>query len=329
MAERTTVTELVQIGVESTSGTAVAASKQLPSLTIDGAIKTNIDSFRPLGNKFSTINAQGKEWVEAKVGGEPTYSEMHYMFSSLLNYAAPAQVGATTAYTWTHAPSSTSPDTVKTYTVERGSSVRASKFAYGIVSDLTLSGDRDNIDLSGMMLGQLLSDGITLTSSGSVTALEQIPMLPKEFSIYADTTAAGLGGTQLTRVLKWSYGVSGRFNPLWVVDASKTSWVTHVEGPPTAQVKLLVEADAAGMAFRANAQSGASTFIRILGTSGQNAGTATPYSVTIDSACQVSDIGEFGDEDGVQAIEFTFNIVHDSTWGQATEVVLVNKATAL
>ena len=327
MAERTTVTEAIQIGVESTAGTAVAANKSLPSLSIDGSAKMNFDKFRPSGSKLNTITALGKEWTEAKVSGEPTYSELHYLLASILQYTAPVQIGATTAYTWSHLPSSTAPDTVKTYTVEKGSSVRAEKFAYGIMSDLTLSGDRDNIDLSGMMMGRAMTEGITLTSSP--TALEQIPILPKEVSIYADTASGSLGTTLLTRVLKWSWSISGRFNPLWVVDAAQTSWVAHVEGPVNAQLKLTMENDATGAAYRDLARAGTTKFIRIEAVSGQNAGTATPYKLTFDAACKVSETGEASDEDGIQAYELTFDIVHDATWGKGLTAALINKAIAL
>ena len=84
MPERTTVTQVVQVAAETTEGTAVAANKKLPSVTISPALKTNIDAFRPLGNKFQTIHAQGKEWSAAAVSMQPTYSELEYLMASAL-----------------------------------------------------------------------------------------------------------------------------------------------------------------------------------------------------------------------------------------------------
>ena len=327
MPERTTVTQVCQLRVEVTPGTAVAANKKLPSLSIDGAIKTNIDKYRPLGNKFPTIHAQGKEWVEAKIGGEPTYSELGYIFSSLLAYAAPVQQAATTAYKQTLAPASTTEDTIKTYTIERGSSVRADKFAYGIVSAFNLQGSRDDVACSGMMLGQAISDGIALT--GGPTSLEQIPMLPKEFDVYLDTTSGGLGGTKLTRVLRWEIDIKNRFAPLWVVNSANPSWVAHVETPIEAQIKLKVEADSTGMGLLTPLRDGTTRFVRIKGTGGQLAGTAIPYSLTWDFAVQIADVSDFSDEDGVYAVEFTLDVVHDATWTKAMTLDIINKVTAL
>jgi hypothetical protein len=64
MAERTTVTQIVQIGVETTPGTSVAATKFLPSLMIE----TGIDGVlyieqRGSGFKVPVNWIPGKEWA--------------------------------------------------------------------------------------------------------------------------------------------------------------------------------------------------------------------------------------------------------------------------
>lgn len=328
MAERTTVTELTQIGVESTYGTAVSAGKRLPSLSFDFGIKVNIDAYRPKGDKFNTIHALGKEWTEGKIGGGATYSELHYIFSSLLAYASPAQQSSTTAYKWTHQMSPTAPDTVKSFTVEVGSSVHAHKIAGVQVTELMLTGTRESIELSGTALGTAIADDITLTSSP--TAIAQVPMLPKEFDVYLDSSSGSIGTTKLTRCLKWSWTIGNRFSPLWVVNSANASFVALNENAVTAQVKLLVEADDEGMALIDYARTGATVYGQIKGTSGTNAGTAIPYSVLINNALQVADVSEFSDEDGVQAVELTLDIVDDAAGlGYANKIELINKATAL
>lgn len=330
MAERTTVTQVVQVGAETTEGTAVAANKKLPSLSLGPQIKTNIDAFRPLGNKFNTIHAQGKEWSAVPITMEPTYSELEYLFSQLLSYAAPVQQAATTAYKWTHTINGVAEDTIKSLTVERGSSVQAEKVAGFLCTDLTMTGDRDKIDVSGNALARAMSTGISLT--GSPTAIEQIPILPKEVSVYLDTTSGGIGGTKLTRVLKWTVQLGNRRGALWAVDAAQTSYVASVELPVTAKVKLLVEADSTGMGLITPMRDGTFRYLRIAAISGQNAGTAIPYSLNMDFAVQMAgEPSEFKDQDGVYAIEYEFDVTFDSAWsgGQALTYALINKQTAL
>ena|SRR5579883_1076991 len=128
-----TVNNIVQIGVEATPGTSVAATKLLQALSIEPAIKADIKTFRPMGGKFATIAALGKEWIEAKLSGAANYTELVYPLASAFSYAAPTQISPPSgqAYRWTFTPSQSATDTIKTYTVELGSSVRAHKFTSG------------------------------------------------------------------------------------------------------------------------------------------------------------------------------------------------------
>lgn len=327
MAERTSVTQRVQIGVESTPGTAVAANKELPSISIEPGIKANIDAFRTAGNKFPTIHSLGKEWSEALVKGKPTFDEMVYLLATLLTAPTFAQVGATTAYTATYAPSSTAEDSPKTLTVEQGSSVRAHKSAYNLMTELGLSLDRDKCDLSGKMMGRAITDGITLTASP--TSVDQIPILPLDFEVWADDASAGLGTTKLSRLLKLDLKVANRFAPLWVIDRSQASYVTHVETPNDVQLDLLMEADSNAMALLTTMRNGAFKFLRVKATSAQNAGTSTPYSLTLNLAGQIAAPKMFEDSDGVYAIGWTFDITHNGGWGKALDAAIVSKTQSI
>lgn len=326
MAERTSVTQVVQIGKETTSGTSVAADKLLQSMMIDASIATSVQKFRPSGSKVNTVTAQGKEWVEAKISGQPCYTELQYPLSSILKLVTPSTV-ATTGKKWTITPSSSAEDTVATFTVEQGSAVRAHKFTYGIVNEFGLKWDRDSVSMSGSMFGQALSDGISLT--GTPTALPLIPILPKEASVYLDTTGAGLGTTKLTRVLSGELNIASRFGPLWVVDAAQTSFAAHVEQPIEIEMKLMLEADSNGMALLSRLRDGATRFIRVEFVSPQLVGTATPYSLRLEMAGQITDVSDFSDQQGVYAVEWTFTGVQDATWGKFLNVELTNQQAAL
>lgn len=328
MPERTSVTQVVQIGVETTPGTAVAANRKLPSWQLGTSIEGDFTKTQAAGLKFPSIFSPGKEWTSAKLSAQPTYDELVYLLSSVIAYAAPVQQSATTAYLWTSTPASAAEDTIKTFTVEQGSSARAHKFAHGIVTDFTLKGDRSKLELSGTFLGQRITDGITLTSSP--TSIAQLPMLPGEVDIYVDTTSGGLGTTKLSRVLSWELGVKNRFSPLWVVDSAQSSFVTVVETAVEATLKLRVEADSAGMGLLTPMRSGSTRFVRLKATSPQLAGTAIPYSMTFDMAGQIASTpGEIGDTDGVYALDWTLAAVHDAGWGKALTFGTINKLTTL
>lgn len=329
MPERATLTQGVQLGVESTPGTSVAANKKLLSTSIETKVKADINSFRPMGTKFSTTEILGKEWAEFDIEGQGSYQDTSYLLSSCLAYSAPVQITTTGAYTWTFAPSSTSDDTVKTYTIEHGSSVRAHKLTNALLTEIEYDFSRDGVEIKGSGIGQKITDGITLTSTP--TSIAEKPMLPTDVDVYLDTTSAGLGTTKLTRALNANIKVTDRFGPVWVLNSANTSFVSTIETEPKAEFTVMVEADSQGMGLLSDMRSTTTKFIRVSATSADNAGTSgsNKYSFQWDFAAKVKEIGDFSDEDGIYAIEWTFDMVHDPTWGKAMTVSCVNSLSTL
>lgn len=328
MPERSALTQGVQVGVEAVPGTNVAANKKLISIGIEPAMQMDMQRFRPMGQKFTSILIPGKEWVEADLTGRGSYTELLYPFSSVLvSPGVPATVD-TTAKRWDFVPSSTAEDTVKTLTVEQGGVVRAHKFNYGLVTELELTFNRDGVEIGGSMIGQRLSDNIALT--GAPTSLPERPILPTDLDVWIDATSGALGTTKQTRVLEATITLGDRFNPVWVLNSANTSFVAHVESEPNAQISLLMEADTQGMTPLATARAGTTKFLRIKATSPTLAGAATePYSLSWDAAVKIAEPDDFSDEDGVYAIGWTMDQVHDVAWGKAMSVSLVNQEAAL
>lgn len=328
MPEVASVIRVTQIGVETTPGTGVSANKLLQATMIEPSIKANIVTFRGAGGKFPFAAALGKEWVEADISGHLNYTEIVYLLSSVLKSATPAQITPPSglAYRWTFTPSQSAVDPVKTFTVESGSSARAMKFTYGLVTDLSISITREKAELKGSMIGRNIQDGITLTASP--TAIPLVPVLPSQVSVYLDTSAANIGTTQLLRVLAVAFEIKDRFGTIWTLDATQSSFAAHVETAPKVTLKLTLEADAQGMALLSAMRAGEKRFIRVKAV-GPNIETGNDHLFQLDMCGVVSDAGDFSDEDGVFAIEWTFTATYDSDWGKALEVQVVNTLSAL
>lgn len=328
MPERASIREATQLGVELTPGTSVGADRKLQATNIEPAIKADIATFRPLGGKFATLAALGKEWVEAKISGFATYTDIVYLLSSVLAYQAPVQQGATTAYKWTFEPRQSVEDTIKTYTVEHGSTVRAGKFTYGIVTGFGLKVGRESAEISGSMLGQAYQDDSGLTANP--TAIEAVPILPTQFEVYLDDTSGAIGATKLTRVLSIEFSISDRFGPVWTLNRAVSGFAAHVETEPKATLKILLEADAAGMGPLTAMRQGDKRYIRVQAL-GAEAGVGYPYMFELDFCGTVTNVGGFNDEDGVWTLDWTFQATYDSTWagGKAFDVKVINKLTDL
>jgi len=326
MPERASLLQASQWGVESVMGTSVAADKRLLGTGIEVGIKADIKSFRPMGQKFSTLAALGKEWAEATITGQLCYTDWIYLMASGVAYAAPAQQAATTAYKWTASPEQAVEDTVKSFTIEMGGTVRAHKFTHGLVNNLGYSITREEASVKGSIIGQRITDGITMTATPTDIGL--VPVLPTQVDITLDTAAAGLGTTKLLRVLSVDFETGDRFSPVWPIDSAQVSFATYVEKEPSPSFKIKVAADSVGMALLANMRAGTKGFFRVKGTGSLIASTYY-HTFQHDICAVVSDVADFSDEDGVYAIEWTFNPTYDSTWTKTKEFQITNTLTAL
>lgn len=328
MAERSSLNQLIQVGVEATPGTPATITKRFQSIGLEPSPKVEVDQYRPAGSKYRQFTALSKEWVEAAISGRGSYTEIVYLLSSVIDTPViTTPGGATTARLWTFTPDTYADDVPKTFTVEHGSSVRADSFAYGLVTELGMKFDRNTVDVSGSMMGRALTDGITMTSGG-VTSVPLVPIEATQVSVYVDDTAAGLGTTKLTRALNAEFTLGSRFGPVWVLDAAQDSFVNHIETEPDLHMTLTVEANSEGMGFLTSMRDSDTAFIRVEAI-GSEIETGENYTFTLDLAGRVRDTGGFSDADGVYAIQWDFVGVHDPTWNKAVQFNVENALAAL
>lgn len=327
MPVRSALSQVIQLGVEVTEGTQVAANKLLQATSISPSLQAETSDFRPMGTKYRTQVIPGKEWVEADIEGLATYNELMYLFAGLIG-APTTTVVQTTGQQHVFTPSSTAEDAAKSFTIEQGSAVRAHRFVGAVLSALGMEFTRDSVEVNGTMIGTGFADGVTLTASP--TAIASVPILPATVNVYLDTTSAALGTTKLTRALASGWNLSDKFGPLWTLNSAVTGYAARVETEPTAEAHLLVEADAAGMALLPVLRAGATRFLRIEAVSAEliGAGPAT-YKLWCDFAVKVNAGVDFEDESGVYATDWPLTIVHDGTWGRAAQFTLTNALATL
>jgi len=172
MPENATVFRGSQWGVETTSGTVVAANRRLLCTDVNSTPATRLAMYRPVGRKYPTTVVKGKEHTTANLTGVLCYNDLVYLLSGLMTTATiTTPTSATNTRNWQFLPSPTAPDSPKTFTIETGSSVEAERFAYGLVNGLSLHiTENPPIEITGTMLGWTLTEGATLTSSPTVIA---------------------------------------------------------------------------------------------------------------------------------------------------------------
>jgi len=338
MAERQSVAQVQQIGREVTPGVAVAATKRLGSLSLAPGVSTETGMFRPSGLKFATVQALNQEWVEGDAEGQPTYDEVVYPLSGALGAPVSSNImdGATPtgAYQHVFTPSSSAADSPLTFTLEQGQEgVQGEQFSHILFTGFSLDISRSEVSLGGNFIGKKAVTGFNPTDGLAIPA-DLKPILPGHFSVYAADTAAELDtGTKLLRVISAAPEVSDRYNPAWFVNQAEesfTTWTENADGP-TAESGMTLEADANGMAYLDKLRSGETFFIRLeaLGAEIDPGVPETRYRFTWDMAVKAREVDTWSDEDGIWAIPFTFQMVHDPTWDKATQVTVVNQLQTL
>lgn len=329
MPELLTADQATQIGVESTPGTGVAANKKFQGLSIVPSVSGEFFRFRPMGYKVPTVGGPTKEWSKAKLTGQPTYEEVTYPFISALSYAAPVQQGATAAYKFTLPLASSSADTYRAFTVEHGSSTRARKAEGMHVNGLKMGFTRSGITIDGDLIGEAMTDGISMT--GTPTTIAATPILPTQVDLYVADTYAGLAGASaLTRGFEAEFSIADRWATPWPLASASTSFIYGVEQPePKITARLVHMADATGMGLLTQMRAGSSKFLRIKCVGALIASTYY-YTLQIDMCCKVvSEPSEFEDRDGIYSIGWNFDIFNDSTWTRGLQVEITNTLTAV
>jgi hypothetical protein len=284
----------------------------------------DVQIFRPAGQKYPAVASLNREWTELDLDGAITYTEIVYLLSGIMEKVIPS--GAT-AKTWAFTPSSSAADVIATYTIEQGSAARAHRVAYVLITDLTLTFSRTEATIGGTAIATALEDPFTLTATPTEIAL--IPVTGPQVQVYVADTAAGLDAAPaLTGAVSVEWAMSNRFGPAWFLNG-ENEYSQHVELEPELTVTLMQEADAEGMALLPIMRTGATKFVRIEAVGAVIGAGPDTYMLQIDTACKVTDIGDFSDQDGVYAIEYTLGGFHDPTAGFATRATVINEIAAL
>lgn len=163
----------------------------------------------------------------------------------------------------------------------------------------------------------------------STSRVVAIPMAAGDTSIYLDTTAGGIGTTQLTRVLEAELRIANKNAPLWVLDASEESWAATYEQAIDATLKVKMVADSVGFAQLSRIRNGDSVFVRLenIGTAFAAPDDALNRQILIDVAGKFETLDDFG-MDGVTTLDWNVRLVDDATLGWI-DVVVRNALTEL
>ncbi len=328
---RSSVFEAIQIGVETTPGTAVAANRILEALGIgDPSPQGSYSPFRPEGSKFITLMRKGKEHTTLPYTMALDYANIVYVLSSLIGTVTPIQpdsVNAPNTYLWTFKPN-IGADTPTTYTIEKGSSVRAAKFAYAVFNSLSLAveANSEETDATGNILAQNIQDGITMTDSPSTVAAQ--PVLPEHWNVYLADSQSGLDTAMaLDEVISFEVNYGEKFSPNFVI-ARTTTFKNVAEKYAEIGGTLTAEANSDTMANLSTLRGLTEKWIRFE-AQGSLIEATYYYLLQIDMPIFFSALPSFGDNNDVYAANFAFLAKKDAILASALQIKVQNTLSAL
>src|SRR5579875_1934651 len=266
--ERASVNQIVQIGAESLSalGTPVSAGKLLQCYSWTIGIEADVVFYTATGHKYAAVSEENMEWSGGSISGIMDYNGLIYPLQGAMGNVSPAShvtntVTSATAKDWVLAPPITGSIETQTYTVQQGDSTRSHQIAYVLFTDFGYKGTRKEFTVDGKFISQKLSDGITKTSSP--VAVPLAPVVANQVNVYLDSSQANFGTTQLLRFLSIEFSMGNIYAPLWVVNRSNASFVSHVDTLPKTGGKIKMEADVNGMTPLSYLQSGATYYLQV------------------------------------------------------------------
>jgi hypothetical protein len=258
------------------------------------------------------------------------YAGILYVLASMFGSVSPTQPdgsGAPTAYQWVFKPS-TGPDTPVTYTIEKGSSYRASKWVYSLFTSLgfTLEANNEASDISGSILAQKIDDGISMT--GSPTTVEAVPVLPEHWNIYIAATETALdSASALDEVLTAEFSYGEKFSPMFNV-ARNTTFADVAEKYADIGGTLSMMANSDAMGYLTTLRNLTEQWIRFEAV-GDTIAASETYVLQIDMPIYFSALPSFGDSNDVYAANFAFVARKDATLASAVQFTVENTISAL
>jgi hypothetical protein len=420
MASRPTVLETVQLGVETTPGTAVSADKRIFSWDLDCDPVIPTETVESMGNKAPTDVTTQKEMTKVSGKGQLDFNALVYLLSSLLEaptittpsyngvwtvnsgtstggtftltfngqttatiaYNAnaatvqsalealstigsgnvlvsgsdpwtitfrealertplaltasgasltgpdspytvtPASTAASAARRWYFLPSMTAADSVKNFTLEKGSGSNGGKCPWFQVTDLALDFAMKGCDLKLEGFGQEYTDGITMTADPTDIAVAAVS--PDNVDIYVGDSILGLTNIG---AFKGSWSLKDRMKPVFKLDADEPSYSDTVEAKFQQNAQIVLEQASTANGFMTDLRNKTTKYCRIVATGG-SIESGYVYRIQITFPFKFRN-PKRGDNEGVYSGTYDLEPIYNSTFGGSIEIVVENALTAL
>lgn len=323
----------IQLGLESTSGTPVAATALWRGLgTIEDKIEPLFveEDVGIIGGTDRTAIPQLLAEIEMEAV-PATFEQLPYLGSAgIKNIVAGGADGAGTGKIYTYTAPTTAKNTIKTYTIEGGDDQQAEEMEYAFVEEMNLVGKAGEVlTMQALWKGRQVSLG-SFTGAISVPIVEEI--LFSKGKLYIDAVGGTVGSTIQSQTL---LGMDMKIVTGWmpVFSADGALYFSHHEmGVPEITCSLTFEHDAIGVARKADWRAETPRLFRLIfeGSAVATPGTTYTYKTLIlDFAAKVEKVDKLDEVDGNDILNVQLRSKYNATSASFFEMLIVNELATL
>jgi hypothetical protein len=322
----------VQLGRETTAGTAVAASTRWRG---QGALEDQRETVfaeEDVGLLIGTDRTYVPRLGGAiSMTGDASFEQLPHIFEAGIATATPAADGAGSGYVYTYPIPTTQGGTIKSYTIEGGDNEGAEEMEFCFVDNFTISGAAgEAFQVSAEWMGrQVTPTTFTAAATASIPTVEE--MLVSKTKLYIDAATGTAGTTQVSNtLLNVNLSVDTGQQPVYTADGELYfSFVKQVA--PEIVLTLTYEHNSSAVAEKVAYRAETARQIRLL-CEGSDLTTAGDYSaktMIIDLVGKYESFGSLEDADGNDTVSCTFRGRYNSDADTAGQFIIVNELSAI
>lgn len=332
MGTNETILRLNQAGLESTRGTAVAATRKLYA-QIEPSYEKPLAFFTDASGTFAARRraSYGRERVAFSATDMATYEDLAWWMQMAVKSAATPTGSGSVGYTYAFTPTLAADD-LKSMTLEFGESGNPYEADQVMVNSWTLRGDPDSDSepawmFEAEMMGRTLT---TTTYTASLTDRTTEPIVARGTKLYVDAIGGTIGTTQVTgKLINWT--ITGNNNIHYKAfaedeTAMAANKVGRGERTYDAEVTVEFDGDSGNLSF-ATLRAGTALLVR-LQREGSTIATTYKKRLQVDLAAYVSSIS-FGDREGNMTATLGLQGFYDPTFGSDIKVGIINALATL
>lgn len=328
----------LQLGVEATKGTAVAATAIWRGVgTIEDAREVKFvdeDSgyVAPLDRTYIP-----KLLAKLQMGATPaTYQQLPYILAAgVQNVVTGSADGPGTDKIYTYNFPTTALQTIKSYTIEGGDDAQAERMEYSFVEAFKLKGNNaGDVEMSADWIGRQVTQN-AFTPALTLAAVDD--MITGKSKLFIDAIGGTQGTTPVTgSVLEWEFDCKTGWVPHFTADGNTSPYFIFEaldDKKLDIQFKVIFEHETSfATVEKGNWRTQTPRLLQLKVTGNAVTTPGTTYSndtLLLNMAGKWLKFDKLGEKDGNDTIQGTFKVTHDLTAAKFCQIIVVNELASL